>query len=588
MAELEKNIVPYGVQSFADLRRRGLYYVDKTAFIRELELRSDKLFFVRPRRMGKSLFVDMLARYYDLAEKDSFQELFGDLAIGKRPTEGANSYYVLKLDFSKVNSCRGTTLEERFNGYLTIATRAFLDHYRSFFGADLCRSLDASIGTDALSFLLETMPQRGLPLYVIIDEYDNFTNQMLKTEDVSPYQSITHGDGFYREWFKKFKAGATRLFMTGVSPVTMDDLTSGFNVATNVSQDEGLNAMVGFTKDEVRKILADFNGLGKCRIDVDAALAEIERFYDGYCFSEDKVGGASEPKESIFNSSMTFYYLQSLVVHGKPPKSMIDRNIRSDWGKLDYLLAVQRHLESFDGVLPLTEELAAGEEVTFELSDAFQVKDIADERNFKSLYYYYGIVTMSRIDDRGDLRFKVPNECVRRQVLEYMREQYAKRPDPVDLTELADLHADFAMSGAWKPFFDYIAEHFAKAWVNRDGLNGELLVNGYLRAYLMLRPAFMVRPEQELGKRFSDYSLFPDRALDVRRSAKHSFVIELKYSKKGETSAEVAAKRAEALAQLKVYSEDPALPSLTAGTPTHYLYIHYQDFDQIACEEIVP
>ena len=124
--------------------------------------------------------------------------------------------------------------------------------------------------------------------------------------------------------------------------------------------------------------------------------------------------------------------------------------------------------------------------------------------------------------------------------------------------------------------------------MNRDGLNGELLVNGYLRAYLMVRQAFMVRPEQELGKRFSDYSLFPDRALDARRSAKHSFVIELKYSKKGESPAEVAAKRAEALAQLKAYSEDPALPSLTAGTPTHYLYIHYQDFDQIACEEIDP
>lgn len=159
MADLEKNIVPCGVQNFADLRRRGLYYVDKTLYIWELELRSDKFFFVRPRRMGKLLFVDMLSRYYDLAAKGDFQELFGDLAIGKRPTEGANSYYVLKLDFSKVNSCRGTTLEERFNGYLTIATRAFLDHYRSFFDEDLCRTIDASIGTDALSYLYQDFDQ---------------------------------------------------------------------------------------------------------------------------------------------------------------------------------------------------------------------------------------------------------------------------------------------------------------------------------------------------------------------------------------------------------------------------------------------
>ena len=585
MASLEKNIIPYGEQNFATVRKGGLYYVDKTPYIRELELRSSKVFFVRPRRMGKSLFVDMLARYYDIAGKGDFQELFGGLSIGARPTAYASSFYVLKLDFSKVNSCSGKTLEDRFNTYLAIAARAFVDYYRSFFDESLRASLETMSGADVLSFLLEVMPQKGLPLYVIIDEYDNFTNQMLKVESVEPYQSITHGDGFYREWFKKFKAGATRLFMTGVSPVTMDDLTSGFNVATNCSQDEGLNAMVGFTRDEVRQILADFNGVGKCRIDVETCLQELARFYNGYCFSHYKLGDGDATKESVFNSSMVFYYLQSLVVHGRPPENVIDRNIRSDWGKLDYLLALQRNLETFDGVLPLTEELAAGREVTFELVDAFQVKDIADEVNFKSLYYYYGIITMSRAA-RGKLWFKVPNECVRRQVLEYMRTQYAKLPDAMDLAELARLHSAFAWDGDWKPFFDYVAKHFAAAWVNRDGLNGELLVNGYLRAYLMSRPAFMVRPEMELGHRFSDYSLFPDRSLDPMYRAQHSYVIELKYSSKDETAAEVAAKRAEALVQLKAYSQDPALASLTAGTPVHYLYIHYQGFDQIASEAI--
>ncbi len=584
MAELERNIIPYGEQNFATVRKGGLYYVDKTPYIRELELRSSKVFFVRPRRMGKSLFVDMLAHYYDIAGKDDFQELFGDLAIGARPTAYVNSFYVLKLDFSLVGGCEGKSLEEKFNVYLSQATRDFISHYRKLLDADLVDSCERAEGSGGLSYLLVTMPKRNLPLYVIIDEYDNFTNQMLKVENVEPYQSITHGDGFYREWFKKFKAGATRLFMTGVSPVTMDDLTSGFNVATNCSQDPGLNAMIGFTRDEVRQILTDFNGVGKCRIDVETCLAELERFYDGYCFSRRRLATEERPTESVFNSSMTFYYLLSLVVQGEPPENVIDRNIRSDWGKLDYLLALQRNLETFDGVLPLTEELAAGREVTFELVDAFQVKDIADEVNFKSLYYYYGIITMSRVVD-GDLYFKVPNECVRRQVLEYMRTQYAKLPDAMDLAELARLHSGFARHGAWKPFFDYVAKHFAAAWVNRDGLNGELLVNGYLRAYLMARPSFMVRPEMELGHRFSDYSLFPDRSLDPMYRAQHSYVIELKYSVKDESPAKIAAKRAEALVQLKSYSEDPALASLTAGTPVHYLYIHYQGFDMVACEE---
>ena len=587
MTDLVRNLIPYGVQNFASLRERGLCYVDKTGYIRQLEIRSDKLFFVRPRRMGKSLFVDMLARYYDIAEKENFQKLFGGLEIGRNPTELANTFYVLRLDFSQVNKGAGRTLEERFNNYLWASFRDFVDRYAKDLG-DGVRPLqdlrDAGTLSDALFMRLEKM---GLPVYVIIDEYDNFTNQLIKARDVDEYEGVTHGEGFYREWFKVFKAHATRLFMTGVSPVTMDDLTSGFNVATNVSDKADLNAMIGFTREEVRRILVDFNGVGKCRIDVDETLDELERLYDGYCFSKGRLGTSEAETERVFNSSMTLYYLQSLVVDGTPPENVIDRNIRSDWGKLDYILSVQRHLESFDGVLPLTEELAAGREVTFDLADAFQVRDVAKEENFKSLYYYYGIVTLSRMH-RGKLHFKVPNECVRRQVLEYMREQYAKLPGAPMLAELDDLYAAFAWDGDWKPFFDCIAKRFETCWTNRDGLNGELLVNGYIRAYLMMSTGFMVRPEQELGHRFSDYSLFPDRALGDDRRARHSFVIEFKYSKAGESKAEVAAKRREALAQLKAYSQDPALPSLVAGTPVHYLYVHYQDFSQIACEEICP
>ena len=585
MAALEKNLIPYGVQDFADLRRRGLYYVDKTRYIRELEIRSDKLFLVRPRRMGKSLFVDMLCRYYDIAEKGNFETYFGGLEIGSRPTELANSFRVLRLDFSLVNKGSGKTLEERFNNYLWVMFRDFVDRYTQDLGDDV-RSLyderDAGRLADAVFTRLE---RRNLPVYVIIDEYDNFTNQLIKTTGVEEYQGVTHGEGFYREWFKIFKAHAKRLFMTGVSPVTMDDLTSGFNVATNVSADKGLNAMIGFTQEEVRRIVTDFNGVGQCKVDVDACVAELKRLYDGYCFSPDCLGLADEQKETVFNSSMAFYYLQSLVVNGTPPRSLVDRNIRSDWGKLDYILAVQRKLETFDGVLPLTEELAANEEVSFGLVDAFQIKDIAKEENFKSLYYYYGIVTLSRAA-RGRIYFRVPNECVRLQVLEYMRAQYAKLPDAADLAELTDLHVGLAWDGAWRAFFDYVAKRLDAAWTNRDGLNGEMLVNGFIRSYLMLRPAFMVRPELELGHRHSDYSVFPDRSLDETRSAKHSYVIELKYSKKGESAAEIAAKREEALAQLNAYAQDPALPSLAAGTPVHFLYLHYQGFTQIAAEEI--
>ena len=585
MAALEKNMIPYGVQNFADLRRRGLYYVDKTAYIRELELRSDKLFLVRPRRMGKSLFIDMLCRYYDIAEKENFETYFGGLDIGKRPTALANTFYVLRLDFSQVGAFSAPSLKDKFDAYLELEACNALRHYAELLDESLLAECAALKGGAKISHLLSGLSERHLPVYVIIDEYDNFTNQLIKASGVEEYQGVTHGAGFYREWFKIFKAHATRLFMTGVSPVTMDDLTSGFNVATNVSGEEKLNAMIGFTLDEVRRIVADLNGVGECRVDADACVAELKRLYDGYCFSPDCLGLTEGAKETVFNSSMVFYYLQSLVVNGKPPRSLIDRNIRSDWGKLDYILSVQRHLESFDGVLPLTEELAANGEVTFELVDAFQIRDIAEVENFNSLYFYYGIVTLSRTDC-GDLYFRVPNECVRLQVLEYMREQYAKLPGGEDLAEFRNLHVGFAWKGEWRPFFDYVSQRLDTAWSNRDGLNGEMLVNGFVRAHLMLRPAFMVRPELELGHRNSDYSVFPDRSLDETRSAKHSYVIELKYSKKGEGASEIAAKREEALAQLKAYAQDPALPALAAGTPVHFLYLHYQGFNQIAAEEV--
>ena len=585
MAALEKNLIPYGVQNFADVRRSGLYYVDKTAYIRELEMRSRKLFFVRPRRMGKSLFVDMLCRYYDIAEKENFHAYFDGLDIGARPTELANTFYVLRLDFSQVGVFAAPSLKDKFDAYLELEACNALRHYAGLLDESLLAECAELKGGAKFSHLLSGLSERHLPVYVIIDEYDNFTNQLIKTSGVEEYQGVTHGEGFYREWFKLFKAHATRLFMTGVSPVTMDDLTSGFNVATNVSGEKKLNAMIGFTLEEVRRIVTDFNGVGECRVDVDACVAELKRLYDGYCFSRHCLGPTEGAKETVFNSSMVFYYLQSLVVNGMPPDSLIDRNIRSDWGKLDYILSVQRHLESFDGVLPLTEELAANGEVTFDLVDAFQIKDIAEEVNFKSLYFYYGIVTLSRTEC-GDLYFCVPNECVRLQVLEYMREQYAKLPDAGGLAEFRNLHVGFAWKGEWRPFFDYVSQRLDAAWSNRDGLNGEMLVNGFVRANLMLNPAFMVRPELELGHRNSDYSVFPDRSLDETRSAKHSYVIELKYSKKGEGESEIAAKRDEALAQLKAYAHDPALPALAAGTPVHFLYLHYQGFRQIAAEEI--
>ncbi len=370
--------------------------------------------------------------------------------------------------------------------------------------------------------------------------------------------------------------------MTGVSPVTMDDLTSGFNIAANISQEAGFHAMVGFTADETRRLFEDFRGTGKLTGDAEPHLRTVKAWYDSYCFSESCVG-----KESLYNCDMVLYYLGYLVANGEAPRNLIDGNIRSDWSKLNMILAAQRHAETFDGVLPLTEELADSDETTFGLVESFPIEKILDEANFKSLYYYYGIVTMGRFC-RGNLMFRIPNECVRRQVFDYMRAQYASRPNAVDTSEFTAKFDAFAWDGEWRAFLTYLAEKYRDNGSPRDGLYGEARINGYLRAYLTMKSVYLVKPELSHPCGFSDYALFPNRMLPASSVPEQSYVIEMKHSKADATDAEVAAKHAEALAQLKAYAVDPNLPALAGGTPVHFICYEFRGRDLVRLEEVFP
>ena len=576
--------IPYGVKDFKRIRLENRYYVDKTAFIRRMEERADFLFFVRPRRFGKSLLCETLRCYYDVAEKENFDRLFGGLDIGKKPTSNANRYFVLSLDFSLVGKYPGDSWQVRFEQYLDTALRNLIDGHREFLAKvadvdELIALPNAGVKYDAVVPLLKRL---GYGLYVIVDEYDNFTNEIVSTAGKVPYKEITHGTGFYRGWFKQFKATCDRIFMTGVSPVTMDDLTSGFNIATNITQEEGFNAMVGFTAAETRRLFEDFHGAGRFADAAEGHLRTVKAWYDSYCFSRPCAG-----RETLYNCDMALYYLGKLVASGRPPENLIDANIRSDWNKLRAILAAQRHAETYEGVLPLTEELADRGEVSFPLVESFPVEGILKEENFKSLYYYYGIVTMSRVW-RGNLQFRIPNECVRRQIFDYMREEYAKRPNAVDTAEFTAKFDAFAWDGEWREFLTYLAEKYRDNGSPRDGLHGEARINGYLRAYLTMKSAFMVKPELSHPCGYSDYALFPDRTLPDGCVPEQSYLIEMKHSKADATDAEVAAKHAEALAQLKAYAADPNLAALAGGTPVHFICYEFRGRDLVRLEEIFP
>ena len=571
--------IPYGIFDFKRIRTEGYCYIDKTGYIPTLEQSGSFLFFVRPRRFGKSLFINMLRCYYDLAEKGNFEKLFGGLAIAKSPTANRNRYQVLDLDFSTVNICEGKTLQERFDNYMKIQSQLFLMKYDSAYGDDFRRELPNASGMSLFSAIAGYAKQKGYPLYLMLDEYDNFTNAMLRAEASSDYRDITHGQGFYREWFKAFKASFDRIFMTGVSPVTMDDLTSGFNIALNISQDPDFNAMLGFSEEEVLKLYTDFKGTGRYQAGDPAEwVKSIKPWYDGYCFSEAKIG-----EECVFNSDMALYHLSALVKTGRAPKNMVDVNIKTDYDKLQTIADIQRRLAGGgEGVLPVTEEIASTGQIAFDLVESFPADKISDVANFRSLFHYYGILSMAG-RERGQTVFKVPNLCVQHQLFGYLRTAYLRERQP-DWDGLRKLAARFAYDGEWEPFLRRLAEDYAGTTPVRGGIQGEIRIQGYMQCEFGHLNFYLARPEMELSRGFCDFALFPERCHygDVQ----HSYLIELKFSAKDAPEAEIEEKHKEALDQLAAYRADPFVPSLAKGTTLHQIVYQFKGTELVRAEQI--
>ena len=572
--------IPYGVADFKTVRNEGLYYIDKTGFIPLLEQAGRFLFLVRPRRFGKSLMASMLRCYYDIGEKGNFDSLFGGLEIACHPTENRNRYQILYMDFSEVNRGEGRTLQERFDSYIGKQLDDFMRRYGSAYEPDVRDDFSKSSPADKFTVVVKAAKRLGLHLYLMLDEYDNFTNAMLQAEGNYSYQDITHGQGFYREWFKAFKSSFDRIYMTGVSPVTMDDLTSGFNIATNISQKPQFNSMLGFSEAEVLRLYTDFKGVGAYTEGEPAEwVAAIKPWYDGYCFADAKRG-----RESVFNSDMALYFLQSLLDSGEPPKSWVDGNIRTDYAKLKVIADIQRRVdpEHVQDSLPVTEALATNGEIQFELKESFPADSIPKPENFKSLFYYYGIVSMKERREGLDW-FRVPNICVRKQVFDYLRSQYTRSSAP-DWIGWSALASAFAYRGEWEPFLRRLASDFAETSPVRGGQQGEIRIQGYMQAEFGHLNFYLVEPEMEFSRGFCDFCLFPERFRfgDVR----HSYLIELKYSARDAGEAELAARRDEALAQLARYRADKSVPTLARGTTLHQIVFQFKGVELIRAEQI--
>lgn len=568
--------VPYGVSNFVEVVEQNQYYVDKTMYLPMLENQPSNLFFIRPRRFGKSIFLSMMRAYYDITQKEKFEARFGNLWIGSHPTPLQGKFQVLFLDFSRASGGRGS-LAENFDEYCSMAMDVFGKVYEPYYYPGYAAEMKSHSGfVNKLNFLNFHSAEYGAKLYLIIDEYDNFTNVVLNEQGKEVYHALTHASGFYREIFKKFKGMFERIFMTGVSPVTLDDLTSGFNIGWNISTDHQFNMMLGFSETDVRTMLQYYKDAGQLPADVDieAMIREMKPWYDNYCFAKESL--ERDPK--MFNCDMVLYYLRHYMSLGKSPEQMIDPNTRTDYNKMKKLIRLDKLDGNRKGVLrKITEE---GQIVT-SLIDTFPAAEIANPEIFPSLLFYYGMLTITAT--RGvRVVLSIPNNNVRKQYYEFMLDEYQDTRH-IDLNNLRDLFDGMAYDGNWHETLEFIARSYKENSSVRSSIEGERNIQGFFTAYLSVNAYYLIGPELELNHGYCDLFLMPDL---LRYEVKHSYILELKYLSSKDTEEKAANQWQEAVEQIKGYAAAPRVRQLIQDTELHCIVMQFRNQELVRMEEV--
>lgn len=587
--EQQVKLVPYGVADFATVIEQNLYYVDKTMFIPELEKQPRNLFFIRPRRFGKSIFLSMLYSYYDCTQSHKFQSLFGNLWIGQHPTPLQGKYQVLFLDFSQITG-NIDKLETKFNSYLSINLGAFVRQYSEYYQAEMEEILAQEDFEEKMELIFKAAKAHQYHLYLIIDEYDNFTNVILNERGENVYHAITHADGFYRDVFKKFKGNFERIFMMGVSPVTLDDVTSGFNIGWNISIKPEFDEMLGFSTTDVMEMFTYYKEHGSIPVDsdIDAIVNDMKPWYDNYCFAEE----ALKKKTRMFNCDMVLYYLRNYMDNGCSPRQMIDPNTRTDYGKMKKLLQFDKLDGERKGII---RKIAEEEQIVTQLYESFSAYQIPKAEIFPSLLFYYGMLTIK--GTRGSkLILGIPNNNVRKQYYGYLEEEYQAKAY-VDVNQLTDYYYDMAYDGKWEEGLRFMAGAYAKVSSVRDGIEAERNLQGFFMAYLNLNDYYITAPELELNHGYCDFFLLPDL---THYASQHSYILELKVLSKKDFSAIVEGEFTEdgkpmtkaekqwreAVEQILRYAEAPRVEALRQGTKLHLIIMQFEGWELKRMEEV--
>ena len=539
--------IPYGLSNFKKVISEGYTFVDKSAYIAKLETTGEHNILLRPRRFGKSLFLSMLEYYYDVAYAADFEALFSQLAIGKNPTPLKNSYQVLFMEFSGIETSSHENIYRAFNTKVELALQRFLKryHYPDQRCADIVQRASPYEKMEAFFSIIE-----GQKILLLIDEYDHFANSIL-ADDLKLFQSIVGKGGFVRSFYETIKTATQRgivdrLFITGVTPIMLDSMTSGFNIVENLSLSEDFNEAIGFTRDEVAELLQPL--ANTCHADQTTLLDDVTHWYNGYRFN-------SDAPQTVFNADMVLYFIKNFdCKRCAYPKYMLDENIASDYGKILAMFNIGNRDENF----AVLDELLNQGEIIAQQRRKFDFDKGFDRDDFISLLAYMGFVSLNGETLSGEV-FVIPNHVIRVLYFQYFKVEL-ERINQIRVPERAILKAVevLALNNDVQPLVTETA-NVLQLLSNRDAMRmDEKHLKTLLLALLFQSPAYFIQSERELNRHYPDILLLERSPYKVT----YQHLIELKYAKKSGKAALWEAKRAEGIAQVQGYWQLPEIAKL--------------------------
>ena len=539
--------IPYGLSNFKKVISEGYTFVDKSAYIAKLEATGEHNILLRPRRFGKSLFLSMLEYYYDIAYAADFEALFSHLAIGKNPTPLKNSYQVLFMEFSGITTSSKESIYSGFNMTVQVHLQTFLRRYH-YTATEIAGVANCQSPADKLKYFFQITD--GQKILLLIDEYDHFANSIL-ADDLKLFQSIVGKGGFVRSFYETIKTATQRgivdrLFITGVTPIMLDSMTSGFNIGKNISQHEIFNDAIGFTHEEVKQLIQPL--IAACTIEENQAMQDITRWYNGYRFH-------GNVNHTVFNADMVLYFLDNFdYKRCAYPKKMLDANIASDYGKLMGLFSIG----SRDANYEVLDELLNKGEVIAQQIEKFDFDKGFDRDDFISLLAYMGFVSLNGETLSGEV-FVISNHVIRVLYFQYFKVEL-ERINQIRVPERAILKAVevLALNNDVQPLVTETA-NVLQLLSNRDAMRmDEKHLKTLLLALLFQSPAYFIQSERELNRHYPDILLLERSPYKVT----YQHLIELKYAKKSGKTALWEAKRAEGIAQVQGYWQLPEIAKL--------------------------